>query len=115
MEAAAHVAAMKPLLPAPPPGAPGPFALSDESKLRAFAEAGGLKPISTHDVVTPWHYADAATALRALASAGVAVKAIENAGQEAFNDAMNAVIVKFTRPDGTVGFCARFRYLVAAP
>jgi ubiquinone/menaquinone biosynthesis C-methylase UbiE len=30
MEAASLVTALKPLLPAPPPGAPGPFALSDD-------------------------------------------------------------------------------------
>ena len=34
MEAATLIGAIKPLLPPPPPGAPGPFALSDEVKLR---------------------------------------------------------------------------------
>lgn len=115
MEAAATVAAMKPLLPAPPPGAPGPFALSDETRLRAFAEAGGLTPLEMHDIDTPWHYPDAATALRGFASAGVAAKAMEHAGEEAFNDAMRAVIAQFVQPDGSVRIAARFRYLVAAP
>ncbi len=36
MQAASLVAALRPLLPAPPPGAPGPFALSNEAALRGF-------------------------------------------------------------------------------
>lgn len=39
MEAASLVAALKPLLPPPPPGAPGRFALSDANTLRALAES----------------------------------------------------------------------------
>ena len=41
-QAAALLGALKPLLPVPPPGAPGPFALSDEAALRALATAAGL-------------------------------------------------------------------------
>jgi SAM-dependent methyltransferase len=44
MEAASLVAALRPLMPPPPPGAPGPFALSDESALRRFAIDAGLAP-----------------------------------------------------------------------
>ena len=50
MQAASLVAALKPHLPAPPSGAPGPFALSDETALRAFAAAGGLTPGAVFDV-----------------------------------------------------------------
>ncbi|MBF9030978.1 methyltransferase domain-containing protein [Rhodobacterales bacterium HKCCE3408] len=114
MEAAAHVAALKPLLPAPPPGAPGPFALSDEETLRDFASTGGLTPEEVHDVETRWHYPDATTALRGLAASGVAVKAIEHSGEDAFNAAMEPVIEQFTQPDGCVSMSARFRYLVAS-
>ncbi|WP_050930366.1 class I SAM-dependent methyltransferase [Aestuariivita boseongensis] len=113
MEAAGHIAVMKPLLPAPPPGAPGPFALSEESTLRAFAEKGGLTPMEIHDVETRWHYPDADTALRGLSSPGVAVKAIEHAGEEAFRAAMLAFLAPFVGADGSVSFGARFRYLIA--
>ena len=78
MEAASLVAALRPLLPAPPPGAPGPFALSDEAILRAFAVGGGLTPGAVFDVDTHWFYRDEETALRGLGSAGVAVRAIEH-------------------------------------
>jgi SAM-dependent methyltransferase len=115
MEASSLVAALKPLLPAPPPGAPGPFALSDEAALRAFAVAGGLAPGAVFDVDTPWSYHDEATALRGLGSAGVAVRAIAHAGEAAFVAAHRAALAPFRQPDGSFRIGARFRCLVAAP
>ncbi len=115
MEAAALVGAMKPLLPAPPPGAPGPFALSDEAALRAFAVAGGLTPGAVFDVDTHWFYPDEATGLRGQASAGVATKAMEHSGEEAFIAAIRAAMSPFRQPDGSFRIAARFRCLVATP
>lgn len=113
MEAAGHVAALRPLMPPPPPGAAGPFALSDETALRGFAEAGGLIPVEIRDVDTPWHYPDLSTALRGMASSGVAVRAAQHSGEEALIAAMTGFLTPFERPDGTIGFGARARYLVA--
>lgn len=115
MPAASLVAAMKPLLPAPPPGAPGPFALSDETALRAFAVAGGLTPGVVFDVDTHWSYPDEATGLRGLGSAGVAVRAIEHSGREAFIEAHRAALAPFRQADGSFRIAARFRCLVATP
>ncbi|HEY8047591.1 MAG TPA: class I SAM-dependent methyltransferase, partial [Ramlibacter sp.] len=72
MQAAAIVAALKPLLPPPPPGAPGPFALSDKAALTALVESAGLRPVDIDDVESLWRYPDLPTALRALGSSGVA-------------------------------------------
>lgn len=113
MEAAGHVASLKPLLPPPPPGAGGPFALSEETALRGFAEAGGLIPLDVVDVDTPWHYPDLPTALRGMASSGVAVKAAEHSGKDALVTAMTAFLTPFQKRDGSIGFGARARYLVA--
>lgn len=115
MQAASLVAALKPLLPAPPPGAPGPFALSDEAALSAFAVAGGLTPGAVFEVETHWSYPDEATALRGLASAGVAVRAIEHAGRKAFLDAHRAALAPFRQSDGGFRIAASFRCLVATP
>jgi SAM-dependent methyltransferase len=115
MEASALVGALKPLLPAPPPGAPGPFALSDETALRGFAKAGGLTPGAVFDVDTTWSYSDEATALRGLGAAGVAVRAIEHSGRDAFVTAHRAALAPFRQPDGGFRVAARFRCLVAAP
>ncbi|WP_198376082.1 class I SAM-dependent methyltransferase [Neoroseomonas rubea] len=67
------------------------------------------------DVDTHWSYPDEATALRGLGSAGVAVRAIEHAGAEAFVAAHRAALAPFRQPDGGFRIGARFRCLVAAP
>jgi len=66
MEAATLVGALRPLLPPPPPGAPGPFALSEEAAIRAFAESAGLTPVEVFDVDCPWYYPSLGVALRGL-------------------------------------------------
>lgn len=115
MEAASVVGAMKTLLPAPPPGAPGPFALSDEAALRGFAVAGGLTPGMVFDVDCPWSYPDEATALRGVLSSGVAFRAVEHSGEEAVVAAHRAALAPFRQADGSFRIGARFRCLVATP
>ena len=85
MEAASLVAAMKPMLPSAPPGAPGPFALSDETALRGFG------------------------------AAGVAKLAKERVGEAAFNAAISAALAPFRQPDGSIRLGARTRRMVATP
>ncbi len=113
MEAAAIVSSLRPLLPAPPPGAPGPFALSDEAKLRALAEAAGLTPQAVVDVDSPWFYPDEATALRGLGSSGVAARAIALSGRAAVDAAHAAAIAPFRQADGSIRIGAACRFLVA--
>jgi hypothetical protein len=113
MEAASIVAALKPLLPPPPPGAPGPFALSDETTLKRFAADAGLKAFDIFDVACPWEFPDEATVLRGLSSSGVAARAIETSGQDAVDAAHAAAIVPFQQSDGSYRIGATFRCLLA--
>ena len=113
MEAASLVAALRPLVPAPPPGAPGPFALSDEAALRAFAGSAGLEPLEVFDVDSPWQYPDLPTALRGLGSSGVAARAIENASENAVNEAHATALAPFRQSDGSYRIGATFRCLLA--
>lgn len=115
MEAAALVAALKPLLPPPPRGAPGPFALSDPAALRALAGRAGLRPLEISDVACHWAYPDLATALRGLASSGVAVRAAETSGAEAIDAAHAAALAPHRQADGSYRIGASFRWLLAAP
>lgn len=115
MQAAALVAALKPLLPPPPPGAPGPFALSQPSALRALAESAGLQPLEVFDVACHWAYPDLATALRGLGSSGVAVRAAELSGAQAVDDAHAAALQPLRQADGGYRIAAAFRWLLAAP
>lgn len=113
MEAAAIVGALKALLPPPPPGAPGPFALSDESALRAFATHAGLTALEVTDVACQWYYKDLDTALRGLGSSGVAAKAAEHAGVDAVNQSHAAALAPFLQNDGSYRLEASFRWLTA--
>lgn len=115
MQAAALVAALKPLLPPPPSGAPGPFALSQPSALCALAENAGLQALEVFDVACQWEYPDLATALRGLASSGVAVRAAESSGVEAVNEAHAAALAPLRQANGGYRIGAAFRWLMAAP
>jgi hypothetical protein len=112
MEAASLVAALRPLLPPPPASAPGPFALSDEAALRAFASAAALEPLDVFDVESPWHYVDLSNALRGLRSSGVAARAIENSSAEAVDEAHAKALMPFRQSDGSYRVGAIFRCLV---
>jgi len=114
MPFAAVITALGPLMPPPPPGAPGPFALSDESALRAFADAAGLTPIDVLDIAATVTYPDEATALRALNSSGVAARAIENSGEDAVTAAHKTAIAPFRSADGSFHIAATFRCLFTA-
>jgi hypothetical protein len=115
MEARALVEVLRPLLPPPPPGAPGPFALSDEPVLRKFAAEAGLRPLQVFDIDCPLVYPDRATAIRGLNSSGVAVRAMETSGEQAVTQAHAEMIAPFRRPDGSYRLGATFRCLLARP
>ncbi|MEZ5659403.1 MAG: class I SAM-dependent methyltransferase [Burkholderiaceae bacterium] len=113
MEASAIVRSMGPLLPPPPPGAPGPFALSDESALRAFAQAAGLRAQEVFDVFLDFVFADHDAAIRGLAASGVAVRAAAHSGEQAVEQAHEQAIAPFLQQDGSYRLKASFRCLVA--
>ena len=115
MQAATLVAALKPLLPPPPPGSPGPFALSDKSALTALVESAGLKPLDIDDVECFWRYADLPTALRALGSSGVAAKAAAITTKQEVDKAHETALAPYKRADGSYEVRAVFRWLLATP
>jgi SAM-dependent methyltransferase len=115
MEAASLVAALRPLMPPPPPDAPGPFALSDETALRKFATDAGLTPVDVFDVENPLVYPDEATAIRGFNASGVAVRAMENSSEQAVTEAHAMAFARFRQSDGSVRVQATFRCLLAEP
>ncbi len=112
-EAAGYIAALGSCLPPPPPGAPGPFALSDEEALKSLASKAGLTPKRVADVDCPFVYPDEETALRALLSSGVAVRAIRNAGEERARQAARESIAPYRLASGSYRMENKFRFLIA--
>jgi SAM-dependent methyltransferase len=112
-EAAACIAAMKDLLPPSPPGAPGPFALSDETALEAFVTSADLTWHSLTDVEATWQFDDATTALAAILSAGPATLAIQTSGRDAVLTAVERAIAPFRLANGGYRLENQFRFAVA--
>jgi SAM-dependent methyltransferase len=111
-EATGYLKALGALLPPPPPGTPGPFALSEEGALARLLHASGLHPIAEGDVDTVWEYPDLETALRGLLAAGPAFKAITVAGEDEVRDAIGDALTAFRRSDGRIRLENRWRYVV---
>jgi SAM-dependent methyltransferase len=107
--------AVRALLPPPPPGAPGPFVLSEEGALAALLADAGFDTLIVADVSTPYEFADERTYLRAWASPGPCVMAVRQVGQEAFDEAILAVSTPFRREDGSYRLDNIFRFAVARP
>lgn len=112
-EAAGHLKALGSLMPPPPPGSPGPFALSDVSALKGVAMEAGLSPVAVQDVSCPWIYPDLETALRGMLSAGPVERAIRTSGFERAKQAVAAAIEPYRTEKGGYQLKNTFRYLIA--
>ena len=112
-EASGYLAALGSMLPPPPPGTPGPFALSDPAALRTFATRAGLHGEDTTEVSVVWQYADLSNALRGLLSVGPAARAIDAAGEPAVRDAVTHAIAPYRTSTGAYRLENVFTFLVA--
>jgi SAM-dependent methyltransferase len=112
-EAAPVLKALSELLPAPPPGSPGPFALSDREVLKTLVESAGLTPESVHDVPCPWVYPDLDTAVVGIGSAGPANRAEEEFGRESVEQAIARSLQPFGDGTGVYQLENVFRYVIA--
>ena len=80
---APYLAAVGKCMPPPPPGAPGPFALSAPGALETLVGKAGLKPEGVTIVSTAMRFPNEDVALRGLIAAGVVERAIRHSGEEA--------------------------------
>ncbi len=111
-EAAVYLAALGSQMPAPPPGAPGPFALSAPGALEGLAREAGLTPGDADEVPCRWTWPNLDDTLRAMLAAGPAEKAIQHSGYDAVHDAVSTAIEPFRTPSGGYDVGAAFRYLI---
>lgn len=112
-EAATYLKAVGSLLPPPPPGAGGPFALSENQLLEKILEEIGFKIISNTDISSIWDYPDTDTALKGLLSAGPSAKAIENSGFEKVYETILKSVEPYILSDGHVVYSNKFRVVIA--
>jgi SAM-dependent methyltransferase len=114
-ELAPHLKSLGALMPPPPPGAPGPFALSGRDALEDFFGRAGLELTEVTDVMCTFAYPDTATAIAALSSAGPVVRVAEHAGADAVRADIERFLASHVRPDGTYAIRNPFRYAISAP
>lgn len=112
-DAAAILKSLGSLLPPPPPGAPGPFALSAPGALEELARQAGLTPVRADEIATRWEYPDRETALRAHLSAGPAARAIKTAGEDRVAAAIADAIAPFRTAEVGYVLDNSWRYVVA--
>jgi SAM-dependent methyltransferase len=114
-ELAPHLRSLGALMPPPPPGAPGPFALCGRDALGEFFAAADLEVAEVHDVPCTFAYPDTATAITALGSAGPVVGIAEHAGEDAVRADIEQFLAGHVRADGTYAIQNPFRYAMSAP
>jgi len=112
-EAASNLAAISSLLPPPPPGAPGPFALSENKMLEKTLEALSFKIISNEDINTVWDYPNTAIAMKGLLSSGPAARAIANSGVQKVQDIVFATLGPYIQANGHVVYHNKFRVAIS--
>jgi SAM-dependent methyltransferase len=111
-QSAAYLKALGSLMPPPPPGAPGPFALSEDGALEELVTKAGFKAGNKASVSSPYIYSDLTTALKGLLSAGPARRAILNSSWEKTAEVVTLAIAPFRTDSGGYRMENKFAYLV---
>jgi len=111
-DAKAYFAAIGSLLPPPPPGTPGPFALSVDGALEGLITQAGMNPGAVQDVDCLWEYPDDETLLRGLLSAGPGVRAVQHAGAATVRRAILNALSPFKTASGEYKFKNNARYMI---
>ncbi len=112
-EAGSFLKAIGSLLPSPPPGAGGPFALSDNELLETIIKDCGLKIIDNTDINSIWDYPNVDTTLKGLLSAGPAARAIKNSGVEKVYNESSKAIQPYIYSNGHVIYKNKFRVVIS--
>jgi SAM-dependent methyltransferase len=112
-ETASFLKALGSLLPPPPPGAPGPFALTENHGLENILGKIGMRIQDVTDVRSVWDYPDVTTALKGLLSSGPASRAIETAGYDNVKATATEAMQPFIQSNGHVIYRNKFRVVIA--
>lgn len=111
-DAGAVLKAVGALLPPPPPGTPGPFALSEDGKVEAICESVGLRVLAKQSVSCPWHFANVEELYKGFMCTGPCVKAAEVVGEEKVTAAIRQSAEPFTLADGIYHMRNQFTFFI---
>lgn len=112
-EGATYLKAVGSLLPPPPPGAGGPFALTENKLLENILGEVGFKIIINNDIEGMWNYENKEIALKGLMSSGPVAKAIENSGYGKTFETVSNAMQPYIQTNGHVVYKNKFRVVVA--
>ncbi len=112
-EAATYLKAVGGLLPPPPLGVGGPFALSENQALETILAEAVFKILNKTDVTSVWDYPDTDTALKGLLSSGPAARAIEICGFETVYETTLKAIQPYIQDNGHIVYNNKFRIVIA--
>ena len=112
-EAASYLKAVGSLLPLPPPGSAGPFALSENRLLETMLTDSGFHITHQADISAIWDYESKNIAMKGLLSAGPAAKAIDHSGFDKVHTTLANAIAPYIQPDGHVIYQNEFRIVIA--
>jgi SAM-dependent methyltransferase len=101
------------LLPPPVPGAPGPFELSENSKLEKMLESVGLKVVFKEKVPCPFLYQDIQQAVNSFMGTGPAAAASDFTGQKMVEEAISRALEPFAINDHMYFLQNHFQLLIA--
>lgn len=108
------MAVISALAPSQPPGAPGPFALSDPGVAEAVVEAAGLRLVDRDEITVVLHYPDAEAVCRAMMAGSGGMRAIQHVGAERVRQVTLGALEPFRVETGGYRFENRFRFVIAA-
>jgi len=94
-EATTILKAISSLLPPPPPGTPGPFALSEDGKMEAVLHKAGLKLISKSQVGCPLVYSGLTEGIKSFMGTGPAAAAITNTNEKTVKETIAKSLMAF--------------------
>lgn len=87
------------LLPPPPPGTPGPFALSEDGKIESVFGSSGLKLTYKSMVACPFLYASLADGIKSFMGTGPAAAAINHTDKKTVEDTIAKALKPFNVTD----------------
>jgi SAM-dependent methyltransferase len=112
-QAAVSLGAIGKLLPPPPPGAPGPFTLSENRKLEDLLTEVGFHVTNSTDVPTIWDYPDIEIGMKGILASGPAIRAIDHCGYESVYAALLQSAQPFVQPNGHLVYANTNRVVMA--